>query len=119
MGDARLQQKTPAEFFAENRNIAGFDNDGKCLYTTVREFVENSLDAAETIGKLPEVSITMCALTLRAWRMRSGVHAPACAAPRGKRLALRESSADCAVACATLLAQRGGVRGALRHDAGP
>jgi len=22
----KLQQKTPAEFFAENRNIAGFDN---------------------------------------------------------------------------------------------
>jgi hypothetical protein len=35
--------------------------DGKCLYTTVREFVENSLDAAEAIGVLPEVSITMCA----------------------------------------------------------
>jgi hypothetical protein len=26
MGDKQLQTKTPAEFFAENRNIAGFDN---------------------------------------------------------------------------------------------
>ena len=26
MGDAKLQTKTPAEFFSENRNIAGFDN---------------------------------------------------------------------------------------------
>ena len=25
-GDGKLQTKTPAEFFAENRNIAGFDN---------------------------------------------------------------------------------------------
>ena len=25
-GDKQLQTKTPAEFFAENRNIAGFDN---------------------------------------------------------------------------------------------
>ena len=24
--DGKLQTKTPAEFFAENRNIAGFDN---------------------------------------------------------------------------------------------
>ncbi|KAJ7980726.1 DNA topoisomerase 6 subunit B [Quillaja saponaria] len=47
-----LKQKSPAEFFAENKNIAGFDNPGKCLYTTVREFVENSLDSAdEEIGK--------------------------------------------------------------------
>jgi DNA topoisomerase VI subunit B len=25
-GPATLQQKSPAEFFAENKNIAGFDN---------------------------------------------------------------------------------------------
>ncbi|KAK9840997.1 hypothetical protein WJX81_004968 [Elliptochloris bilobata] len=54
-----LQQKSPAEFFADNRNIAGFDNPGKCLYTTVRELVENSLDAAEDAGKLPEIDITI------------------------------------------------------------
>ena len=35
--------------------------DGKALYTTVREFVENSLDAAESIGQLPAVDVTMCA----------------------------------------------------------
>jgi hypothetical protein len=34
---------------------------GKCLYTTVRELVENSLDAAEDAGRLPEIDITMCA----------------------------------------------------------
>lgn len=54
-----LQQKSPAEFFAENKNIAGFDNPGKCLYTSVRELVENSLDAAESIGQLPDVTITI------------------------------------------------------------
>jgi DNA topoisomerase VI subunit B len=52
-----LQSKSPAEFFAENQNIAGFDNPGKALYTTIREFVENSLDAAEGIGRLPDISI--------------------------------------------------------------
>eukprot|EP00966_Prymnesium_polylepis_P115247 2664089-Prymnesium_polylepis.1 len=40
-----LRFKSPAEFFSENKNIAGFDNPGKSLYTTIRELVENSLDA--------------------------------------------------------------------------
>jgi DNA topoisomerase VI subunit B len=28
IGGDKLQQKSPAEFFAENKNIAGFDNVG-------------------------------------------------------------------------------------------
>ncbi|XVF04637.1 hypothetical protein REPUB_Repub05bG0101700 [Reevesia pubescens] len=54
-----LKQKSPAEFFAENKNIAGFDNPGKCLYTTVRELVENALDSAESISELPVVDVTI------------------------------------------------------------
>eukprot|EP00123_Amoebidium_parasiticum_P020221 comp45461_c0_seq1/m.47536 comp45461_c0_seq1/g.47536 ORF comp45461_c0_seq1/g.47536 comp45461_c0_seq1/m.47536 type:complete len:663 (-) comp45461_c0_seq1:37-2025(-) len=56
-GDSKLQQKSPAEFFANNKGIAGFDNPGKSLYTTVREFVENSLDAAEAMRVLPDVYV--------------------------------------------------------------
>ncbi|KAL0459277.1 UNVERIFIED_CONTAM: DNA topoisomerase 6 subunit B [Sesamum latifolium] len=54
-----LKQKSPAEFFADNKNIAGFDNPGKCLYTTVRELVENALDSAESISELPVIEITI------------------------------------------------------------
>ena len=88
-----LKSKSPAEFFAEHQNIAGFDNvrhtphtdststsshtahfcvspspplspacppqAGKSLYTTIREFVENSLDAAESIQRLPDVAVTV------------------------------------------------------------
>ncbi|XP_020574924.1 DNA topoisomerase 6 subunit B [Phalaenopsis equestris] len=54
-----LKQKSPAEFFAENKNIAGFDNPGKSLYTTVRELVENSLDSAESINVLPSIEVTI------------------------------------------------------------
>lgn len=54
-----LKQKSPAEFFAENKNIAGFDNPGKSLYTTVRELVENSLDSAESISELPIIEVTI------------------------------------------------------------
>jgi hypothetical protein len=52
-----LTKRSPPSLYAP----CAPQQDGKCLYTTVREFVENSLDAAEAIGVLPEVSITMCA----------------------------------------------------------
>ncbi|KAJ8528999.1 hypothetical protein K7X08_035834 [Anisodus acutangulus] len=32
---------------------------GKCLYTTVRELVENALDSSESISELPVVEITI------------------------------------------------------------
>ncbi|XP_015159832.1 DNA topoisomerase 6 subunit B-like [Solanum tuberosum] len=54
-----FSKKSPAEFFADNKNIAGFDNPGKCLYTTVRELVENALDSAESISELPVVETTI------------------------------------------------------------
>jgi len=49
--------RSPAEFFADNKSIAGFDNPGKSTFTTVREFVENSLDAAEEGQILPNICI--------------------------------------------------------------
>eukprot|EP00172_Hildenbrandia_rubra_P003163 Plantae.Rhodophyta-Hildenbrandia_rubra.ctg4724.p2 GENE.Plantae.Rhodophyta-Hildenbrandia_rubra.ctg4724~~Plantae.Rhodophyta-Hildenbrandia_rubra.ctg4724.p2 ORF type:complete len:687 (+),score=144.55 Plantae.Rhodophyta-Hildenbrandia_rubra.ctg4724:4625-6685(+) len=55
----QLKFKSPAEFFAENKNIAGFDNPGKSLYTTIRELVENGLDAAEAVPVLPEILVTV------------------------------------------------------------
>ncbi|KAG6509183.1 hypothetical protein ZIOFF_034574 [Zingiber officinale] len=54
-----LKQKSPAEFFAENKNIAGFDNPGKSLYTTIRELVENALDSAEAISQLPDIELVI------------------------------------------------------------
>jgi len=46
-----------AEFFAKNRHLLGFDNPAKAVLTTVREAVDNSLDACEEAGILPEISI--------------------------------------------------------------
>jgi len=54
-----LRVKSPAEFFSENKNIAGFDNPGKSLYTTIRELIENSLDACEAAGVLPDIEVTL------------------------------------------------------------
>jgi len=44
-----------SEFFAKNRHLLGFDNPRKALLTTVKEAVDNSLDACEEAGIMPEV----------------------------------------------------------------
>ncbi len=44
-----------SEFFAKNRHLLGFDNPRKALLTTVKEAVDNSLDACEEAGIAPEI----------------------------------------------------------------
>jgi DNA topoisomerase VI subunit B len=44
-----------SEFFAKNRHLLGFDNPRKALLTTVKEAVDNALDACEEAGILPEL----------------------------------------------------------------
>ncbi|MEN6407599.1 MAG: DNA topoisomerase VI subunit B [Thermoguttaceae bacterium] len=44
-----------SEFFAKNRHLLGFDNPRKALLTTVKEAVDNALDASEEAGILPEI----------------------------------------------------------------
>ncbi len=46
-----------SEFFAKNRHLLGFDNPRKALLTTVKEAVDNSLDACEEAGILPDILI--------------------------------------------------------------
>jgi DNA topoisomerase-6 subunit B len=46
-----------SEFFAKNRHLLGFDNPRKALLTTVKEAVDNSLDACEEAGILPNITI--------------------------------------------------------------
>ncbi len=48
-----------AEFFSRNRHLLGFDNKKKALMTTVKEAVDNSLDACEEAGILPEISVEL------------------------------------------------------------
>src|SRR5690606_25697825 len=51
-----------SEFFAKNRHLLGFDNPRKALLTTVKEAVDNSLDACEEAGILPTIHVTIEAL---------------------------------------------------------
>jgi len=55
-------QISPSEFFYRNRDLAGFSNPTRSLYTAVREFVENSLDACDQKGILPDVHLTIKAV---------------------------------------------------------
>jgi len=48
---------SPSEFFYRNRDLAGFTNPARALYMAVRELVENSMDAAELVGKPPDVYV--------------------------------------------------------------
>jgi len=46
-----------SEFFAKNRHLLGFDNPSKALLTTIKEGVDNSLDACEEAGIVPEILV--------------------------------------------------------------
>ena len=47
-----FQEISPSDFFYRNRDIAGFTNPARAIYSTVRELAENSLDACE-LGTIP------------------------------------------------------------------
>ena len=52
---AKQRDISVSEFFAKNRHLLGFDNPRKALLTAVKEAVDNSLDACEEAGILPEI----------------------------------------------------------------
>lgn len=54
---SRQREISVSEFFAKNRHLLGFDSPTKALLTTVKEAVDNSLDACEEAGILPEIEV--------------------------------------------------------------
>src|SRR5437868_14383643 len=52
---AKQRDISVSEFFAKNRHLLGFDNPRKALLTAVKEAVDNSLDACEEAGIVPEL----------------------------------------------------------------
>ena len=55
-----------SEFFVKNRHLLGFDNPSKALLTTIKEAVDNSLDACEEAGILPELRLEVHDLAFEA-----------------------------------------------------
>ena len=58
-----------SEFFAKNRHLLGFDNPRKALLTTVKEAVDNSLDACEEAGILPEIWVKIVRVSENRFRV--------------------------------------------------
>ncbi|HSN15074.1 MAG TPA: ATP-binding protein, partial [Anaeromyxobacteraceae bacterium] len=54
---AKQREISISEFFTKNRHLLGFDNPSKALLTTIKEAVDNSLDACEEAGILPEITV--------------------------------------------------------------
>lgn len=48
-----------SEFFAKNRHLLGFDNPKRALLTTIKEAVDNALDACDEAHILPDIYISI------------------------------------------------------------
>ncbi len=55
----RQREISVSEFFLKNRHLLGFDSPRRALLTAVKEAVDNSLDACEEAGILPEISVDL------------------------------------------------------------
>jgi len=55
----RQREISVAEVFQKNRHLLGFDNPAKALLTATKEAVDNSLDACEEAGILPEITVAI------------------------------------------------------------
>ena len=54
---AKQRDISVSEFFLKNRHLLGFDSPRRALLTAVKEAVDNSLDACEEAGLLPELAV--------------------------------------------------------------
>ncbi|MCI4336397.1 MAG: DNA topoisomerase VI subunit B [Thermoplasmata archaeon] len=54
---SKQREISVAEFFERNRQILGFDNPQRALLTTVKEAVDNALDACEEAQVLPDIAV--------------------------------------------------------------
>ena len=58
-----------AEFFEKNRHMLGFDSPTKAILMSVKEAVDNSLDACEEADILPELWVEIDPVKERVYRM--------------------------------------------------
>src|ERR1700761_3799543 len=66
---SRQREISVSEFFTKNRHLLGFDNPAKALLTTVKEAVDNSLDACEEAGILPDILVEIKELAENRFRV--------------------------------------------------
>ena len=66
---AQQREISVSEFFTKNRHLLGFDSPTKALLTTIKEAVDNSLDACEEAGILPDIGVAIEALGENRYRV--------------------------------------------------
>lgn len=54
-----FEEISAADFFYRNRDIAGFTNPSRAIFAAIRELVENSLDATETLKIPPDIYVRL------------------------------------------------------------
>jgi DNA topoisomerase-6 subunit B len=54
---ARIKTSSTAEYFSKNLQQVGFSSQTKAILTTLKEAVDNALDACEEHGILPEIAV--------------------------------------------------------------
>ncbi len=54
-----FREISAAEFFEKNRHLLGYENTTKALITVVKELVDNSLDACNEAGILPDIDVVI------------------------------------------------------------
>lgn len=57
MAQAQITTSSTAEYFAKNLQQVGFSSPTKAVLTTLKEAVDNSLDACEMAGIAPEITV--------------------------------------------------------------
>ncbi len=65
----KLREISIAEFFEKNKHILGYSNPARSLVTCVKEAVENSLDACEEAGILPDIMVRISKLDKSVYRI--------------------------------------------------
>ncbi len=59
MAQATFEEISASDFFYRNRDIAGFTNPSRAIFAAIRELVENSLDAAESLKIPPDIYVRL------------------------------------------------------------
>jgi DNA topoisomerase-6 subunit B len=67
---AKQRDISVSEFFTKNRHLLGFDNPAKALLTTIKEAVDNALDACEEAGILPTLEVSVEEVSDGRYRVR-------------------------------------------------
>ncbi len=59
MAKAAFEEISASDFFYRNRDITGFTNPSRAIFAAIRELVENSLDAAESLKIPPDIYVRL------------------------------------------------------------